>query len=226
MKWNSLLLVLLSLLFFNTAYAEKMWVKDKNQCHLFWSHSTKGMFKSVSWSGKCKNGYASGNGIAVYKMKNSTQDIYKGHMRRGKISGHGRYKWANKSTYTGEWKNNKMHGQGRRVWANKNRYAGQWKNSKMHGQGTHIWFNLKRYSGAWKNSYFHGKGKMTWKKPCPSCYKSFVGNFSYSNLKSGVYVLANGKKVNKKRSTLSDTTSTYLKLMEGYTTNRHLHYGN
>ena len=226
MKWNSLLLIFCFLLIFNTAQAEKKWVKDQNNCNIFWAHSRAGMFKSVSWSGKCKNGYASGSGIATYKMKNSTQDIYRGNIKRGKLNGAGRYQWASKNTYAGQWKNGRMQGQGRYVWANKNTYAGQWKNSKMHGQGTHVWLNKKQYTGTWKNSLPHGKGTMTWVKPCPSCYQSFKGLFSRNKRVSGMYILANGKKVNKKKSALSDTTATYLELMRGYSTNRHMHYGN
>lgn len=201
MKRNSLLFMLLSTLFFNTAHAKTLWAIDPHGCKLWWG--SEKYLESVRWSGACRNGYASGNGVAIYTLKNSAKDIYRGEMKKGKLNGSGRYEWANKNIYMGEWKN-----------------------SKAHGQGTHLWSDGKKYIGTWKNHRREGKGKMTWEKPCPSCYQSFVGNFSNDSFDSGVYTLGNGKKINKKKSKVSDTTSLYLDLMQGYLTNRHLHYGN
>ena len=219
MKRNSLLLILLvSLLFFSAVDAKGKWIKDQNGCRLWVENSANQVFKSVNWLGKCKNGYASGSGIARYTMKNWSQDIYRGDMKKGKIHGYGRYEWANKSTY-----------------------AGEWKNGEIDGEGTAVSVNGQRYSGSWKNHKRHGKGKVTWKNPCPTCYQSFVGNFYKNTVRSGVYTLGNGKKINKKQTNkkqtnkkqtnkkqteLSYITSTYLDLMKGYAINRHLHYGN
>ncbi len=203
MKRNSLLLILISLLLFSTTQVEAKWLKDKNGCHLWVENSAKRVFQSVSWLGQCKNGYASGSGVARYTMKDWSQDIYRGDIKKGKIHGYGRYEWSDKSIY-----------------------AGEWKNGKMNGQGTSVSASGQRYSGTWRNNKRHGKGKAIWKNPCPTCYRSFVGNFYKNNMRSGVYILGNGKKINKGKTELSNMTSTYLDLMKGYAVNRHLYYGN
>ena len=206
MKNISLFLMIISATFFNVAHAEEKWVKDQNGCNIWWAHSQYGMFKAVNWSGQCKKGYASGHGVARYQTIDLKQDVFRGRIKKGKLNGYGKYRWSNGGTY-----------------------AGMLKNSKMHGQGTRTWPNGDRYTGSWRKSQKHGKGKVIWGKPCSSCYQSFVGHFHRNKFKTGTYTLANGKKINKRKpqsDSIKKHTDTYLSLMAGYMTNRHLHYGN
>jgi hypothetical protein len=203
---NIALLIIISATLFNAAHAEKKWVKTTNGCTLWWATSAYDVFKAVKWSGKCKNGYASGNGVARYYMKDKTQDIFRGHMKKGKIHGYGKYRWANGNTY-----------------------AGMLKKGKIEGQGTLIWANGDRYTGSWKNHRTHGKGTISWNKPYLNHYKSFTGSFYKGQTKIGMYTRVNGTKVAKRQAPPTDVkaqTSTYLDLIRGYATNRHMHYGN
>lgn len=203
MKNIALLLIIISATFFNVAKAEEKWVKSTNGCTVWWDASADDVFKAVEWSGKCKDGYASGDGVAKYHMTDGTEDVFQGSMKKGKLDGDGRYKWSNGGTYAGELKNGKMHGQGIRTWPNGDRYVGSWKQHQKHGKGT-----------------------VTWGNPCPTCYKSFVGNFDQNKYTTGMYTLASGEKVAKKEDSLSKLTSTYLQLITGYSVNRHAHHGN
>ena len=203
MKKNILLLISLFLIILSTTQVHAGWVKGQKGC-LLW---TVIKVKSIKWTGKCKDGYASGKGIAFIRMSTRKLDEYYGEMRKGKIYGYGKYKWSSKDVYEGEWKNN-----------------------KLDGQGTYIWPDGSRYEGEWKNGKREGQGKITWKDPCPTCNRSFVGVFSNNTMVSGTITLGNGEKVHKKKRTLSEFTSdinsTYLNLMKGYMINQSLYNDN
>ena len=62
---------------------------------------------SDSYEGKCKNGLASGKGIAT------GTDKYEGQFSNGLPQGLGTYTWANGATYTGEWVEGMRHGIGK-----------------------------------------------------------------------------------------------------------------
>ena len=204
---NIALLIIIFATFFNAANAKGKWVKTTNGCTTWWwSTSAAHPLKSVEWSGRCKNGYTSGNGVAKYHITNKTQDIFRGNMKKGKIHGYGKYRWANG-----------------------NRYAGMWKKDKREGKGTHTWANGDRYTGAWKNNYRHGKGIVRWRKPYLNHYKSFTGNFYKGQYKTGIYTKIDGTKVAKRQSSRTDLkaqTNRYLELISGYSINRHMHYAN
>jgi len=204
---NIALLIIISATLFNTANAAGKWVKTTNGCTAWWwSTSASNPLKSVEWSGQCKNGYTSGKGVAKYHITNKTQDIFRGHMKKGKIHGYGKYQWANGA-----------------------RYTGMFKKAKREGKGTYIWENGDRYTGSWKNNDRHGKGTVRWSKPYLNAYKSFTGNFYKGRYKTGIYTRINGTKVAKRKTQstrLDAQISRSLELMSGYSINRHMHYGN
>jgi hypothetical protein len=61
---------------------------------------------SGSYNGKCRNGLAHGNGIAV------GPDRYEGQFIKGLPEGKGTYNWATGETYTGYWTAGKRDGEG------------------------------------------------------------------------------------------------------------------
>lgn len=60
-----------------------------------------------TYTGKCKNGLAHGNGIAEGK------DRYEGEFKNGLPQGDGKYTWANGEVYEGRWRNGQRNGEGR-----------------------------------------------------------------------------------------------------------------
>lgn len=118
MKNISLILILLSLTLINSASAKGQWIKDQKGCNLWWDKKNT-LPKSVRWTGKCKNGYASGKGVARYQDTQLGKDVYKGEMKKGKPHGKGRYTWANGDNYKGHFKHSKIHGHGYYRWGKK-----------------------------------------------------------------------------------------------------------
>ena len=58
---------------------------------------------------------------------------YEGMWCEGKMSGKGKYTFADNSTYEGDWVDSQMHGKGVYVFANGNKYDGEFKNDMKHG---------------------------------------------------------------------------------------------
>jgi hypothetical protein len=83
--------------------------KTYNFTQLFPPDSCKVLMPDISgkYSGKCKNGFAQGNGIAEGK------DKYEGHFKNGWPDGKGKYTWANGDIYDGDWNGGKRNGKGK-----------------------------------------------------------------------------------------------------------------
>ena len=64
-----------------------------------------------------------------------------------KLTGHGKYTWADGSRYVGEWVNGEMHGFGKLEWKNGNIYIGSWKNDHRSGQGKYEWHDGSKSDG-------------------------------------------------------------------------------
>jgi hypothetical protein len=81
---------------------------------------------SGSYTGGCKNGLASGKGIA------QGIDSYEGQFSKGMPNGKGIYKWANGTWYEGQWKDGIKEGLGKMVLAD-SVVIGYWKDGKYVG---------------------------------------------------------------------------------------------
>lgn len=91
--------------------AEPGWTKDSNKgCKVFNPAPEPG--DSVTWSGSCKGGYASGHGMLQWFSNGTPGSSYEGQMSAGKRHGTGTYKWTNGSSYEGGWANDKFDGKG------------------------------------------------------------------------------------------------------------------
>jgi hypothetical protein len=82
---------------------------------------------SGSYTGGCKNGLASGKGVA------QGIDRYEGQFEKGLPSGRGTYKWANGIYYEGQWKNGMREGEGKMVYPD-SLISGFWKEDKYVGK--------------------------------------------------------------------------------------------
>jgi hypothetical protein len=82
---------------------------------------------SGSYTGGCKNGFASGKGIA------KGTDSYEGQFSRGMPDGKGTYRWANGTWYEGQWKNGVKEGKGKMVFPD-SVIVGYWKEGNYVGE--------------------------------------------------------------------------------------------
>lgn len=111
------------------------WIFDQNNCKLWNEEPTPG--ESITWSGGCIDGIASGNGMLVwFKESKATGEKYDGEMRNGKRNGKGTNTWSSGARYDGEWHDNKQNGKGTITWPNGSRYEGAWRDNKFSGFGS------------------------------------------------------------------------------------------
>ena len=161
------------------------WVNIKNQddCKV-WNRSPK-KNETVSWTGPCVAGKANGNGTLTWNNQVEGKlrgQKYEGQLRRGIISGHGVWTWANGtryegngktqgsgvfisasgSKYVGEFKNGMRHGKGVITKPSGDKYDGNWKDGKRHGHGVYVWSNGAHYEGEWKDDKRSGRGVMNY----------------------------------------------------------------
>ena len=112
---------------------------------------------TVTWSGDCVRGKASGKGRVVWKNHNDTAS---GELeyRDGKPHGYGTLKWPDNARYEGEWRDGKRHGRGKITWPDGAHYEGEWRNNERYGDGTYISQLDGRYEGEWRNDKRNGYG--------------------------------------------------------------------
>ena len=86
-----------------------------------WSRTDEGCFvwnakpstdETVSWTGGCANGRASGTGVRQWKSGSTPGSRYSGTMVDGKEEGHGTLTYSNGDQYDGEWQDGKPNGPG------------------------------------------------------------------------------------------------------------------
>ena len=128
------------------------WAIAENQpCQLYNPDAETG--ETVTWSGGCVDGKASGGGRWVWHHSEG-EDIYEGTMRAGKEHGHGTATWANGDRYEGEWRDGEIHGRGTATWASGARYEGEWHDGKPHGYGIRTDTDGAHFEGEWRAGCF------------------------------------------------------------------------
>ena len=129
------LLISLSLFAYNTAQAK--WSNNTKNCKIWVDGKTTG--QPPSWSGQCKNGFASGKGKVIYNYSNANEvKSCSGIMKKGKIQGYAHCVLKTGDSFSGTIKNNKIAGKGVYKWkARKNcptcprQYSGTFHNSSF-----------------------------------------------------------------------------------------------
>ncbi len=191
------------------------WLETENQpgCHV-WNDSPEHN-RTVTWSGECAGGKASGQGRSVWRGSYGTES-YEGGRRDGKVHGHGTATWADGTRYEGEWRDGKWHGHGTVTVPDGGRYEGEWRDGKkngrgihtwgqgspwegdryegeyrdnlMHGRGTYNWSDGRRYEGAWRDGKMHGRGTHSW-----ASGDRYVGGMNNDQIHGqGVYTSSEG----------------------------------
>lgn len=114
--------------------------------------------KEYTYLGSFSDDLRHGKGKIIY---NEGEEYYEGEFTKGKMTGHGFYKWSNNDTYEGQFLDGNLHGKGVFKWHDGNEYEGDYINNIKEGQGEYRWKNGKKYKGPYKNGKPHGIGIVT-----------------------------------------------------------------
>jgi hypothetical protein len=142
------------------AQSDTHWLTDpKSQCALFDSNAEAG--DSVSWSGDCADGLATGRGTAAFSrdgapFESFTADFAKGVAQDGPVVA----RWGNGWSYDGIDAHGQFNGAGVLINDQHDRFEGNWIDGKMNGPGVLTRADGERYEGAWKNDLPNGKGVL------------------------------------------------------------------
>jgi hypothetical protein len=163
MKYLKVLAVLFSMFIFQgIAFADFVTVKDPNtSCQIKLLRPLE-QDESISWSGACEGGFASGEGIfIIYDKKGVEKYKYSGAMNDGIREG-----YATVETYSyryeGDVKNCAPDGSGKIVYLKKDSnvvsYEGEFKRGFYNGKGTIKYKDGSIYAGEFKNGLRDGYG--------------------------------------------------------------------
>ena len=114
MKSHLLKLALLTCLSLLTgvANAEGNWITDQNGCKHWNSNPQAG--ETITWSGECKDGYASGEGTRQWYMNEKpVSENYVGSMSGGKYNGNGKSTLSDGSIVQGMFTDGQLNGHGK-----------------------------------------------------------------------------------------------------------------
>ena len=139
---------------------EGVWLKDPISGCAVWNSDSKGN-ETISWSGECQDGKASGYGVLVWLEDGRIVGRFKGTMAEGKAEGRGKLDFEVEdgfAHYDGDFKNSEMHGRGVLVFPDKSRAEGDFKHDKMNGTIKATIADGGSYEGEVRNNLPHGKG--------------------------------------------------------------------
>jgi hypothetical protein len=162
---------------------DTVWIVSQNGCKVRNPSPQKN--ETITWSGECKDGFASGNGTLTWYQNGIQTQQYTGTMKRGYPHGEGKYQLQHSSLqgnfvngelhgsgsytsfddskkirlhYVGEFKHGDFYGTGTEH-IGKTRYVGSWTAGRKNGEGKLYFDSMLVYDGEWKNDQFHGTGK-------------------------------------------------------------------
>lgn len=151
---------------FSQIRKDSVWIQDPNGCKVYNPNPIKD--ETISWSGQCSNGYASGTGTLVWYKKGKQNQEYVGDMHRGKPHGKGRYLYQDGTRREGTYRNGQQDGEGEIIHVGTNGrisslYRGQFKEGNRSGKGSEIEFNergdtVSIYTGDFLDNEIQGKG--------------------------------------------------------------------
>ena len=135
------------------------WIIATNQpCQLHNPFPEPG--ETVTWSGGCVDGKASGHGRMVWRGSYG-EEVYVGSMRDGRPHGRGVETYPDGSRYEGEFRDGRPHGRGVETYPDGSRYEGEFRADRRHGRGTYTYPDGSRYEGEWRDNNKHGRGFET-----------------------------------------------------------------
>lgn len=130
------------------------WIADKRGCKVANPFPREG--ETITWSGECKDGFATGQGVLQWFFNGKADDRYEGNLDAGWAEGRGVLNKGDGGKYDGEWKHSMQEGAGRYDAPDGSVYDGQWKNGKPNGAGQYRTPEGRMFMGQWKDGVFEG----------------------------------------------------------------------
>lgn len=140
------------------------WISDtKTGCKL-WNAAPLPK-ESVSWSGRCPGGVASGSGVAQWIEGGKPGQKYSGELIAGQANGRGVLIFANGDRYDGEWREGELDGRGTVTLSNGDTYSGDWVAGRRTGHGVylHRGDDAFVYDGGFVDGKRFGHGVLRWR---------------------------------------------------------------
>ncbi len=138
--------------------AEKTWITDSaTNCRIQVPFADDS--ETVTWSGNCINGIATGPGVLQSFKGGKPADRYEGGLNDGLMHGPAILTTRNGDTYKGQFQYGVKQGQGLETKSDGSTYDGDFKHDKANGRGMAT-FPMGHYEGEFKDGDFHGIGKL------------------------------------------------------------------
>ena len=202
----------------NDLKAADYWLRVEGTDCKGWSDEPLVKGETIRWSGGCKEGKLSGNGVLEVFEGDKRTLRFEGTMQSGKaegpakveaavkdgtdrcdggftnglFEGYGVYELADGSRYEGGFRNDKLDGFGVYRGADGNIYQGEIKDGEPQGKGFRLWPNGEQYEGAFVKGKQQGMGTLLF--PNGDVYE---GQFKDDKADgAGKFTAANGSKKN------------------------------
>lgn len=152
--FGKLMLSLCLSLFALSAWSDEGYISDNNGCKI--ANPNPKPNETVTWSGKCKDGFADGEGVMQWSENNQPGGRYEGTLVHGALSGQGKLTLPDGTSYDGGWLAGKQHGTGVLKDPDGGSYSGEWKNGQPDGRGTMRRASGDAVRGVWKDGVYIG----------------------------------------------------------------------
>ena len=131
------------------------WIKTATGCKVLDVYAQSD--KSVTWTGGCDYGFASGEGTLTWQFSPNSMSRYEGNMKAGAPSGKGTYYFWNGVVEEGTYELGGLNGPGKSFLMEEGRkkylYEGEFRNGLRHGEGFEVWFHPNGDTA----NYYQGK---------------------------------------------------------------------
>lgn len=147
---------------------DSTWVVTSSGCKVYRAKPEKN--ETITWSGPCTNGYASGEGTLVRTQNGKPIEQYTGTLKKGIAHGKGKLeKYLTKEILEGQFINGELEGRGKYISFSQTNvinvyYEGEFRKSLINGYGKRFEFDdltgdtTMTYFGNFVNTFFDGAG--------------------------------------------------------------------
>ncbi|MEJ1934125.1 hypothetical protein WDZ92_28345 [Nostoc sp. NIES-2111] len=140
-----------------------VWASADGTGCLVWNPSPQAG-ETVTWSGACPGGKASGPGTEVFRTVvegTSKEERYVGEMRDGKLNGAGTLYYDTGDVFEGDFADGaRVDGKGRFTYRSGAVYEGMFSGGKFEGRGVFTFGNGDRYEGLFRGGLPNGSGQF------------------------------------------------------------------